>query len=156
MDESADFGTPELTYEDLSVGDTFEAGPRTLTEVDIVLFASDYDPQPFHIDPAAADDSLFDGLVASGLHTFSVCNRLVTEAFFARVPFMGGRGVDELRWHKPVYPGDALSVSAEIAAKRDSQSNPDRGYVDVDVTGTNDDGDGVISWTALAILSRNS
>ncbi|WP_410764859.1 MaoC family dehydratase [Haloferax sp. DFSO60] len=154
MVESADSSPSELTYDDLAIGDTFEQGATTLTEDDIVSFASEYDPQPFHLDHAAAENSMFGGLVASGLHTFSVCQRLATEAFFAHIAFMGGRGIDEMRWHRPVRPGDTLSASVEIAAMRESDSKPDRGYVDVNIRGMNGDGDVVISWTALAIVGR--
>ncbi|SFR42942.1 MaoC family dehydratase [Halogeometricum limi] len=152
MDASSAATETTLTYDELAVGDTFERGSTTLTEAEITSFAGEYDPQPFHLDHDAGADSMFGGLVASGLHTYCACNRLATEAFFSRVAFMGGRGVDELRWHRPVRPGDTLSVSVEVTTKRVSESNPDRGYVDVDVTGTNADGDVVVTWTVLGMV----
>lgn len=146
-----------LSYEALAVGDTFDADrTTTLTEDDITAFAGEYDPQPFHLDREAGAASMFDGLVASGLHTYCACNRLATEAFFSRVAFMGGRGVDDLRWQRPVRPGDTLSASVEVVSKRPSESNPERGYVDVAVTGTNGDDETVVTWTVLGMVRREA
>ncbi|WP_081927027.1 MaoC/PaaZ C-terminal domain-containing protein [Halobellus rufus] len=144
-----------LVYEDLAVGDRFEAD-RTVTfsREGIVEFASAYDPQPFHLGDDADDASPFDGLVASGLHSYCACNRLATEAFFGRVAFLGGRGVDDLRWSRPVEPGDALSVDVEVVEKRPSESDPRRGYVDVDVTGRGPDGESVVTWRVLGMIRR--
>ncbi|WP_336023070.1 MaoC/PaaZ C-terminal domain-containing protein [Halobellus salinisoli] len=152
-----------LIYEDLSVGDRFEADRTvTFTREEIIEFASAYDPQPFHLGDDVDDASPFDGLVASGLHSYCACNRLATEAFFSRVAFLGGRGVDDLRWFRPVEPGDELSVDVEVVAKRPSDSDPRRGYVDVDVTGRGVgdtsrravDGEPVVSWRVLGMIRR--
>ncbi|MFD1599766.1 MaoC/PaaZ C-terminal domain-containing protein [Halobellus rarus] len=147
--------TDRLMYEDLAVGDRFEA-ERTVTfsREGIVDFAADYDPQPFHLDDDVDDASPFDGLVASGLHSYCVCNRLATEAFFGRVAFLGGRGVDDLRWHRPVKPGDTLTVAVEVVDKRPSESDPRRGYVDVDVTGQTPEGDAAVTWRVLGMIQR--
>ncbi|MFA1611078.1 MaoC/PaaZ C-terminal domain-containing protein [Halobellus rubicundus] len=144
-----------LTYEDLAVGDRFEAD-RTVefSRDSIVAFASDYDPQPFHVSDDVDDAAPFDGLVASGLHSFCACNRLATEAFFGRIAFLGGRGVDDLRWYRPVRPGDELGVTVEVAAKRPSESDPGRGHVDVDVTGRAPDGETVVTWRVLGLVRR--
>ena len=116
--------------------------------------AADYDPQPFHLGDDADDAAPFDGLVASGLHSYCACNRLATEAFFGRVAFLGGRGVDDLRWHRPVKPGDALTVGVEVVDKRVSESDPRRGYVDVDVTGRTPEGDPAVTWRVLGMIRR--
>ena len=114
-----------LCYDELAVGDRFESDRMaTFSRESIVDFAAAYDPQPFHLDEAAGEASPFGGLVASGLHTFCVCSRLATEAFFGRIAFLGGRGVDDLRWHRPVRPGDSLSVDVVVAHKRPSESTP--------------------------------
>ncbi|QCC47692.1 MaoC/PaaZ C-terminal domain-containing protein [Halobellus limi] len=149
-------GSDVLTYEDLSVGDRFEAD-RTVafSREDIVDFAADYDPQPFHLGDDVDGASPFDGLVASGLHSYCACNRLATEAFFGHVAFLGGRGVDDLRWHRPVEPGDALTVGVEVVEKRPSESDPRRGYVDVDVTGRTPDGDPAVTWRVLGMIRRS-
>ena len=147
--------TERLTYEDVAVGDRFVADRTvTFTRESIVDFAGKYDPQPFHLGDAADEASPFDGLVASGLHSYCACNRLATEAFFGRVAFLGGRGVDDLRWHRPVNPGDTLAVDVEVVDKRPSDSDPRRGYVDVDVTGRTPDGDAVVTWRVLGMLRR--
>ena len=144
-----------LTYEDLAVGDCFEADRTvTFTREEIVDFASAYDPQPFPLGDEADEASPFDGLVASGLHSYCACNRLATEAFFGRVAFLGGRGVDDLRWFRPVEPGDELTVEVEIVVMRPSDSDPHRGYVDVDVTGRDPSGESVVSWRVLGLIRR--
>lgn len=140
-----------LAYDDLAVGDTFEAGTETLTRAEIVSFADQWDPQPFHLDDAAGEASMFGELVASGLHTYCACNALATEAFFSRVDFRGGRGVDELRWHRPVIPGDELSVTVEVVDK--STTGSGRGDVDTLVTGYRGD-ERVVSWTVLGLVGR--
>ncbi|MGQ4555633.1 MaoC/PaaZ C-terminal domain-containing protein [Halobellus sp. GM3] len=145
----------QLAYEDLSVGDRFESDRTVeLTRDSIVEFGREYDPQPFHVGDDAPAASPFDGLVASGLHSFAACNRLATEAFFGRVAFLGGRGVDDLRWYRPVRPGDALSADVEVVEKRVSASDPRRGYVDVDVTGRAPAGDRVLGWRVLGMIQR--
>jgi len=145
-----------LTYGEIAVGDRFTAD-RTVTfsREAIVEFAAEYDPQPFHLDEAAGTDSPFGGLVASGLHSFCVCSRLSTEAFFGQVAFLGGRGIDDLRWRRPVRPGDSLSVDVVVADKRPSESDPERGYVDADVTGSDAGGNEVVSWRVLGMVRRD-
>lgn len=148
-------GGERLTYDEIAVGDHFEADRTvTLSREAIVEFAAEYDPQPFHLDEAAGEASPFGGLVASGLQTLCVCNRLSTEAFFGRIAFLGGRGVDDLRWHRPVRPGDSLSVDVVVANKRASESVPRRGYVDADVIGSDGDGNEVVSWRVLGMVRR--
>ncbi|MDQ2053670.1 MULTISPECIES: MaoC/PaaZ C-terminal domain-containing protein [Halobellus] len=156
-DGARDGGTAadRLTYEELAVGDRFVADQTvTFTRDSIVDFAGKYDPQPFHVGDDADAASPFEGLVASGLHSFCACNRLATEAFFGRVAFLGGRGVDDLRWHRPVRPDDTLSVDVEVVDKRVSESDSRRGYVDVDVTGRTPAGDPVVTWRVLGMIRR--
>lgn len=141
-------------YEELTVGERFETGTRTIHADEIVDFAEKYDPQPFHVDETSACDSMFGELVASGLQTLSVCNRLATERIYSNLEIMGGRGIDELRFHDPVYAGDTLSVSAAVTGKRPSRSHADRGYVDVELEGFDGCGTRKISWTALTIVKR--
>lgn len=156
--DGVDAGTADgdrLTYGDIAVGDRFRADRSvTFSRESIVEFAAEYDPQPFHLDEAAGEDSPFGGLVASGLHSFCVCSRLSTEAFFGRVAFQGGRGIDDLRWHRPVRPGDSLTVDVVVADKRISESDPERGYVDADVIGSDAEGTEVVSWRVLGMVRR--
>lgn len=104
-------------YEDFEIGDTFEFGTHTLTREEIVEFAEQYDPQPFHIDERAAQDSVFGGLIASGWHTAAVCMKLFVDGLIQDIASGGGRGVDDLRWHKPVHPGDELSIQTKLIEK---------------------------------------
>jgi len=149
-------GDDRLTYADLAVGERFEADETvTFTRESIIDFASAYDPQPFHLGEAVDDAAPFDGLVASGLHSFCECNRLATAAFFGTVAFLGGRGVDDLRWHRPIAPGDTLAVDVEVADKRLPETDDRRGHVDVDVTGRGPEGAPVVTWRVLGMVRRD-
>jgi len=141
-------------YEDVSVGDTAEFGEYHVTEAEIVEFAEQYDPQPFHTDPDAATESAFGELVASGWHTAAMCMRMLVDGPLAERATMGARGVDELRWRHPVRPGDTLHLRTEVVDRRPSESDPGRGYVDTRVEGLRDDGEVVVSWIALELVAR--
>jgi acyl dehydratase len=145
-------------YEDLAVGDVYETSGYTVTKSEIVDFAEQFDPQPFHVDEEAAKDSMFGGLVASGLHTLCLSTRLsVTDVFHDEkgIANMGGAGMDELRWHEPVWPGDTLSVAVEVADKSPSESRSDRGYVDFQRRVVTDDGRRVMSSLLHNIVERD-
>jgi acyl dehydratase len=117
----------KLFFGDLSIGQRFISETWEMTELDIRTFAAQFDPQPFHLDPEAARDSLFEGLAASGWHTASVTMRLLVGS----VPFAGGLigAGGEVTWPRPTRPGDVLRVTSEIVALRPSRSKPDRGIV---------------------------
>jgi acyl dehydratase len=116
-------------FEDFVPGWTFENGPRTLSAAEIVAFARDWDPQGFHTDEAAARASPFGGLIASGWHTSCVAMRLMCDGYLTDSSCAGSPGFDEVRFLKPVRPGDALRFRAEVLEARASQSRPDRGMV---------------------------
>jgi len=143
-------------YEDIEIGDTEEFGEYHVTKDEILTFAEQYDPQPFHTDEAAAEDAAFGQLVASGWHTASICMRLLVDGPMQDRASMGARGVDELRWHQPVTPGDTLSIRTEVLEKRVSESDRTRGYVDTKLEGINQDGDVVISWIGLEMVARRN
>lgn len=143
-------------YEDVEIGTTQEFGEYEVTKGEIFEFAEKYDPQPFHTDEDAAEESAFGELVASGWHTASICMRLLVDGFVDDRASMGARGVDELRWKQPVKPGDTISVRTEVLDKRVSESDPRRGYVDTRIEGTNQHGDVVISWIALGMVARRN
>ncbi|MCT9094947.1 MaoC family dehydratase [Haloarchaeobius sp. HME9146] len=105
-------------FEDLDVGETREHGSYVVDEAEITDFGQQYDPQPFHTDPEAAEESLFGGLVASGWHTGSMTMRLLVEGIFPGTAALGAVGVDELRWPNPVRPGDELHVETEVLEKQ--------------------------------------
>lgn len=143
-------------YEDIEIGDTEEFGEYHVTKDEILEFAERYDPQPFHTDEDAAEDSAFGELVASGWHTAAICMRMLVDGPIQDRASMGARGVDELRWKQPVRPGDTLSIRTEIVDKRVSESAPERGYVDSLLEGVNQDGDVVISWIGLGMIARRN
>jgi acyl dehydratase len=120
----------DLYLDDLQVGQRFTSGTHTLDEGQIIAFASQFDPQPFHLDPAAAKDTVFGGLVASGWHTVAISMRLMVEG---GVPMAGGLvGVGaEVSWPRPTRPGDVLRVESEVVEITPSRSRPDRGIVKV-------------------------
>jgi len=122
-----------IHFEDLAVGDAYETGEYTVTKEEIVEFAEQFDPQPFHVDEAAAADSMFGGLVASGLHTLCLSVRLFITDFVQGeegLANMGGLGMNDLRWHAPVRPNDTIHVRFEVTDKTPSESRENRGYVD--------------------------
>lgn len=143
-----------LYFEDLAVGDRFDVGSTSVSEEEIIAFAEKFDPQPFHTDVEAARESMFGELVASGLHTLCETTGLVIREFISRTANMGARGMDELRWHRPVKPGDTLAVSMEVIEKAPSSSRSDRGYVDYRREVHNQDGDLVMTLVIHAIVRR--
>lgn len=132
-------------YEDFVPGWTFENGPRTLSAQDIIAFARDWDPQDFHTDEQAARATPFGGLVASGWHTGCVAMRLMCDGYLSDSACIGSPGIDELKFVKPVRPGDALRFRAEVLEARASQSRPDRGIVGWRWEVLNQDSDVVLS-----------
>jgi len=132
-------------FEDYRVGEVFEFGDELVTEQEIVEFANRYDPQPFHVDPAAATNSSFGGLIASGWMTAGIMMRMLVEHFISREAGMGSPGIDELRWLRPVRPGDRLRTRVTILETRRSSSKPDRGMVLTLDEVLNQDGDVVMT-----------
>jgi len=119
----------ERYFEDYQVGEVTEFGDHLVTKEEIVGFAQRYDPQPFHVDEAAAAQSHFGGLIASGWLTAGIMMRMLVDNFISRVASMGSPGVDELRWLRPVRPGDRLRVRVTVLEVRRSQTKPDRGAI---------------------------
>jgi acyl dehydratase len=116
-------------FEDYAVGEVFEFGQHEVTEQEIIGFARQYDPQPFHVDPEAAKSSPYQGLIASGWMTAALAMRMVCDHFIAAQSSMGSPGVDQVRWLHPVRPGDRLRMRVSILAVQRSRSKPDRGVV---------------------------
>ena len=116
-------------FEDFEVGKTIEVGSRTVTEEEIISFAKQFDPQPFHIDPDAAALSMYGGIIASGWHTCAMIMRLMVDGFLSSAASLGSPGVDEIRWLKPVRGGDTLTVTTTALESRPSTSKADRGVV---------------------------
>jgi acyl dehydratase len=139
-------------FEDYAPGFTVDCGSFAVHEADIIAFARQYDPQPFHVDPVAAKDGPFGGLIASGWQTTSMSMRQLVEHFISPESSLGAAGIDELRWPKPVRPGDTLQVRATVAEARRSGSKPDRGIVKSLAEVTNQDGDLVMKLTAINFI----
>lgn len=139
---------PVRYFEDYVPGLTVDCGSFTLSEADIIAFAKEYDPQPFHVDPAAAAAGPVGGLIASGWHTTSMMMRLLVDHFISGETGLGASGVDEIRWPRPVRPGDTLNVRATVLESRRSRSKPDRGIVRSMTEITNQDGETVMTLKA--------
>lgn len=116
-------------FEDFEVGKTIEVGQRSVTEEEIIAFATQFDPQPFHVDKEAAAKSIYGGIIASGWHTCSMMMRLMVDGVARNSSSLGSPGLDEIRWIKPVRGGDTLTVSTTVLASTPSTSRPDRGVV---------------------------
>ncbi len=116
-------------FEDFHVGDSFDLGSVTVTEQDIITFARQFDPQPFHVDPERAKDSIFGGLVASGGHTVSLFMRLLVDGLLNDAASIASPGLDELRWPNPVRPGDALRGRFTVIESKTSRSRPMLGII---------------------------
>ncbi|MEF8809046.1 MaoC/PaaZ C-terminal domain-containing protein, partial [Natronomonas sp.] len=102
------------TFEDLTVGETIDCGTTTVTEEDIVSFAEEFDPLDIHVDPEAAAESPFGGVIASGIHTFALTQPLVVKSFYGDSDLVAARHIEDLRLPAPVRPGDTLHVELEI------------------------------------------
>jgi acyl dehydratase len=146
--------TSPLYYEDLAVGQTFGTGTVTVEPEMIVTFAAEYDPQPFHLDEDAARGSPFGGLVASGWHTAALTMKLLVGGELRIVGGLIGLGAEELRWPRPVRPGDVLRVESEVLGLRVSESRPDRGIARVRNTTRDQDGLPVMVAVVSMIVPR--
>ena len=142
-----------MQFQDFSPGDRFTTGSRTLTEAEIIAFASQWDRQFFHLDPEAAKGSIFGGLIASGFHTLLVTFDLIVEAAIWTDSSQGSPGMERLRWVRPVRPGDTLTVEIEVVETTPSRKG-DRGYVVWDHTTLNQHGETVMTFRSTNILMR--
>jgi acyl dehydratase len=118
-----------LYFEDFPPGDVRESGARTVTREEMLAFAREFDPQPFHIDEAAARQTIYGGLIASGWHTIAIYMRLMWDSYLKDTVSLGSPGVDEVRWLIPVRPGDTLRARFTVVDALPSRSKPDRGIV---------------------------
>lgn len=144
----------DLYLDELKVGDRFESGGYTLTEADIIGFALKYDPQPFHVDMEGAKATPYGGLIASGFHTLAIGFRVLYATGWLTSANLGGIGIDELRWVKPVRPGDTLRTTTIIKEIVPSKSKPDRGVLKHDVIVTNQRDETVLTGTFVIVVRR--
>ena len=143
-----------LFFEDLAPGQVVELGSRTVTEAEILDFARQFDPQPFHVDSEAASGSVFGGLIASGWHTGAMWMRLYVDSLLDGAAAMGSPGIEELRWLAPVRPGDTLSGRLTVLEATPSASRPDRGTVRIRGEMVNQDGVTVMAMTSRGHFGR--
>lgn len=143
-----------LYWEDLQQGGMLEIGSHTFTAEEIVAFALQFDPQPFHIDPAAAEKSVFKGLIASGWHTCAVAMRLMVDKYVNRSASLGSPGMDSVRWLAPVRAGDTITYRRVITAARASASKPEVGLLQSRWEATNQRGEIVMTMEGWGMFRR--
>ena len=130
-------------------GSVYEFGSIAVAEDEVMDFGRRYDPQPFHTDPEQASETIHGGLIASGWHTGSLAMRMLVDHFVSKVASIGSPGIDEVRWFKPVRPGDELGIRITILDTRRSKSRPDRGLVNAFIEVMNQHREVVMSWKGL-------
>jgi acyl dehydratase len=146
----------KLHLEDFAVGQIFRSASLRVTEADIKAFAEKFDPQPFHLDDASARATLFGGLAASGWHTAALTMRLLVDGGAPIAGGIIGAGTDELRWPRPVRPGDELTVESEVLEIRPSRSRPMQGLVKMRTTTRNQNGEPVQVLVANLLVPRRA
>ena len=142
----------QLWFEDYVPRTVHEFGGIFIDKEKIIAFASEFDPQPFHIDMEVAEKSEFGGLIASGWHTAAATMRLLVDHFLSESSSLGSPGIDELRWLKPVRPSETLRVRVTILDTRKSKSKPDRGFVRSKIETLNSKEETVMSLIATTIV----
>ncbi len=142
-------------FEDFEIGATREYGKYAVTKEEIIEFASKYDPQPFHLSEEAGKAMHFGGLCASGWHTCAMAMRMVVDGMMSSGSgSLGSPGLDELRWKKPVFPGDTLRLVSTVTEKRESRSRPDMGSIFLDNKVYNQNDELVMSFKPIAMYKR--
>jgi acyl dehydratase len=144
----------KLYWEDFRAGEAFPMGSHTFSEDEIIAFARLYDPQPFHIDPAAAKKSFFKGLIASGWHTVAIAMRFTVQSYLSRSASLGSPGVENVRWLAPVRAGDTISYNRVVLETRPSESRSGVGLVRSRVEARNQDGVTVMTFEGWGMFGR--
>lgn len=145
-----------MYFDDMPVGFTYETGSRTMPRDEVIGFATEWDPQDFHLDEEAGRASPYGGLIASGFHTLVTAYRLTLETGIWTEASMGSPGMEHVRWLLPVWPGDTLRVKATVTASRASASRPDRGRTTILYEVLNQKDEIVMSYSAIHILRRRA
>ena len=146
----------ERYLEDFAVGQMFGSGRLRIDGERALAFAAEFDPQPFHLDEAAARRSIFGGMTASGWHTAAVTMRLLVETEFKPAGGIIGAGFDECRWTRPVRPGDELRIECEVIEVRPSRSRPQQGMIKLRITTMNQNDDPVLVQVANLVVPRQA
>ena len=144
-------------FEDYAEGTVYEFAQKiSVSEADIIRFSKEFDPQYFHLDPVAAKNSMYQGLIASGAHTIAITFRMYVENFLPGKASLGSPGVDEVRWFKPLRPDDTLRVRLTILSARPSQSRNDRGTIFSLVETINQKDEVIMSYKAMNIMLKRN
>ena len=141
-------------FEDYRVGSVHHYGAITVDQAEVIAFAARFDPQYIHVDPEAAARGPFGGLIASGWHTGAMMMRLFADNYLSSVASLASPGIDELRWTRPVRPGDTLNIRVTVLEANASRSKPDRGVVRSLIEVLNQNGELVMSCKAINLLRR--
>ena len=147
---------PEIYWEDFKVGDTELMGEKRVDKDEVIAFATAYDPQPFHVDEEAARKSFFGGLIASGWHTCGMVMRMMCDSYLNQSASLGSPGVDNVRWLKPVRPGDTIRATRQVLETRASSSKPDIGIVKSRWDVHNQNGELVMTMEGIGMFRRRN
>lgn len=147
---------PKYYFEDFRVGETMPLSSRCVTEEEIIAFARQFDPQPFHADPEAARSSIYGGLIASGWHTCCLVMRLMCDGYLLETASLGSPGMDEIRWLKPVRPGDTIRGEQLTLDAHVSKSKPDRGVVHSAWRIYNQNDELIMTMRGMVLFSRRA
>jgi acyl dehydratase len=143
-------------WEDFKVGEVEQIGAKRVDRDEIIAFAAQFDPQPFHVDEAAAKRSMYGGLIASGWHTCAMVMRMMCDTYMLRSASVGSPGIDNLKWLKPVRPGDIISARRTTLETRASKSRPDIGIVNNLWEVFNQEGEMVMSMQGFGMFRRRN
>jgi acyl dehydratase len=141
-------------FEDFETGAELDCGSRRVTKEEIVAFAREFDPQPFHIDEAAAAKSPYGGVIASGWHSCAICMRMAVDAVLGDSASMGSPGVDKLRWLKPLRADTVVTAKVKLLDKKISGSRPDRGRLTVAFQLSDAEGELLMDFVTIVIMGR--
>jgi acyl dehydratase len=145
-----------LTFEDLPPGRLGTFGPYRVTREEVLAFAAEFDPQPMHLDEAAAQRTMLKGLAGSGWHLCSIMMRMMFDGFIGRTASLGSPGVNEVRWLAPLRPGDELMLEADVVEARVSNSRPETGIVTFKCTARNASGQALCEMVSPIIVKRRA
>ena len=144
-----------LTFSAFPPGHTGTLPPKTVTRDEVLTFAREFDPQPMHLDEAAAAKSLLGGIAASGWHSCAMLMRMICDGFLLDTASMGSPGLEEVRWIKPVMPGDVLTATYTVKEARLSKSRPDMGVARMFYEVMRQDGETVMTWDCTHFIGRH-
>ena len=145
---------PKYYFEDFNTDWTAEYGPRRVTREEIIGFAAQFDPQPMHLDEEAARNTMLGGLGASGWHSCCIMMKMIADGLLLDTASMGAPGIDEVKWLRPIRPGDILTVRGSVTSVRVSQSRPDRGFVSFLWEAFNDRDERVMTLVCPQMIER--